>query len=70
MNTPIGVPSSDVPADVDLLHMRIERHVSMSFYERLLGMATSNLQHCIDHDVFWSMICFRQSPEPQGGKET
>ena len=23
----IGVPSSDVPAEVDLLHMRIERHV-------------------------------------------
>ena len=22
----IGVPSSDVPAEVDLLHMRIERH--------------------------------------------
>ena len=24
----IGVPSSDVPAEVDLLHMRIERHGS------------------------------------------
>ena len=23
-----GVPSSDVPAEVDLLHMRIERHAS------------------------------------------
>ena len=25
----IGVPSSDVPTEVDLLHMRIERHVGM-----------------------------------------
>ena len=26
----IGVPSSDVPAEVDLLHMRIEHHGSFS----------------------------------------
>ena len=25
-NTAIGVPSSDVPAEVESLHMRIERH--------------------------------------------
>ena len=30
----IGVPSSDVPAEVELLHMRIERHVRFYFHDK------------------------------------